>query len=100
MSKKLVMIDCLSQHLVKYVIEVDEDVDVDTFYLENKDIIEEYSQKHICEEILQHRVISKKEYLKLFDIDNAYLKSWNEEQKLEFINRFGVENESDTGNEA
>jgi hypothetical protein len=42
----------------------------------------EFSQEHIGEQIISHRVVSKKYALELSDIDNDYTIAWNEETKL------------------
>jgi hypothetical protein len=50
------------------------------------DMLQEFSQKHIDESITSVRKIKEKEYLRLFDEDNDYLKTWDDEQKKQFIN--------------
>jgi hypothetical protein len=52
----------------------------------------EFSQNHIDQLVTSSRKISKKEYLKLFDEDNEYLKSWDKEKKLSFINKIDYNN--------
>ena len=47
----------------------------------------EVSQKHINNDIISHRVISKEEYIEIFDQDNDYLRSWDETQKLNLITK-------------
>ena len=42
----------------------------------------EFSQEHLGEQIVSHRVVSKEEALKMCDIDNDYTKSWDEELKM------------------
>ena len=42
----------------------------------------EFSQEHIGEQIVSHRVVSKKEALELCDQDNDYTKSWDKELKM------------------
>lgn len=43
----------------------------------------EFSQKHLDETIVSHRVISNSEALSLCDNDNDYVKDWTAEKKLE-----------------
>jgi hypothetical protein len=89
MTKKLVLVDCISQHLVRYVVEVEDNIDyaLDTVVLEQSNVeFPEFSQKHLGETIVSHREISKEEYLKLFDQDNDYLSSLSDDRKLKFIN--------------
>ena len=106
--KKIILVDTISQFLVRYVVEVEDDIDhaLDEVVMEadNPDFAE-FSQKHIGFTIVSRREISKEEYLKTFDEDNAYLQSWSEEKKLKFINKinYGVEkndSNSNSGNEA
>jgi hypothetical protein len=87
------MIDTISQHLVRFVIELEdnepnqnaEDILVDR--IETDASFHEFSQAHLGNVILSKREISKEDYLRLFDEDNDYLSSWSEDQKLKFINK-------------
>lgn len=105
--KKLVMVDYISQHHVRYVVEVEDNIDhaLDEVLCRQGDTdFHEFSQKWLGETYISHREISKEEYLKIFNIDNDYLQSWNEEQKLQFINKINYEVEkndfTNSGNEA
>ena len=40
--------------------------------------------------------LSKEEYLKQFDKDNAYLASWPDEQKFDYINKIVYKDEKDS----
>ena len=42
----------------------------------------EFSQEHLGETIVSHRVVTKEEALALSDIDNDYTKDWDEETKM------------------
>jgi hypothetical protein len=42
----------------------------------------EFSQEHLGETIVSHRVVSKKEAMSLCDIDNAYASNWNDDMKV------------------
>jgi hypothetical protein len=104
--KKLVLVDCISQHRIRYVVEIENDIDhaLDEVIM-NQDNIKEFSQMHLGEVIVSHREISKEEYLTIFDQDNNYLRSWTEEQKLQFINKIKYEvsendSNSNSSNEA
>jgi hypothetical protein len=48
---------------------------------------QEFSQHHVDECITSTRKLSEKEYLKLFDKDNDYLKDWDTDKKLRFVNK-------------
>jgi len=43
----------------------------------------EFSQEHIGEQIVSHRVVTKEEALALCDKDNDYGSSWDEELKIQ-----------------
>ena len=49
------------------------------------------SQEHMGEIVTSHREITEKEYLKIFDEDNDYLKDWTPEQKFNRIHRIKYE---------
>jgi hypothetical protein len=42
----------------------------------------EFSQEHLGETIVSHRVVSKDEALTICDKDNDYTKSWDNETKI------------------
>lgn len=48
--------------------------------------VKEFSQLHLGEQIIDSKVASEKEVLELFDSDNDYLKGWDTDYKLEWIN--------------
>jgi hypothetical protein len=82
-----VLVDTVSQFRQRYVVEVPKgksEYALDSVTMED---VKEFSQKHLGETIVSHRVISEKDALDLFDEDNDYLKSWNEEKKLSYINK-------------
>jgi hypothetical protein len=88
MEKELVLVECVSTFRMRYVVEVPagkKEWAMDTVVMQEA---EEFSQEHIGEQIVSHRVIDEKEYLRLCDEDNAYLQSWSDEQKLKFITRW------------
>jgi hypothetical protein len=88
---KLVVVDTISSHLIRYVVRVEDedpaDYALDTVVWNESDPekLREFSQKHLGYHVASHRVISEEEYLEMFDKDNDYLKSWPTEKKLEFI---------------
>ena len=104
--KKLVMVDCISQHRVRYVVEVEDDIDhaLDEILTREGDSdFREFSQKWLGQAFISHREITKEEYLKVFNEDNDYLQPWSEDQKLMFINKinYGEQNDNtDSGNKA
>jgi len=43
---------------------------------------EEFSQEHLGEQIVSHRVVTKEEALKMCDQDNDYTTAWDEKTKM------------------
>jgi len=86
MTKKLVLVDAISSYRIRYVVEVEDVIEhaLDTVVCEEAT---EFSQLHIGEQISSYREITEEEYLKIFDEDNDYLKTWNNEQKLNLITK-------------
>ena len=79
----LVMVECVSQFRQRYVIEVDAEYPeyaLDDVAMER---YKEFSQVHLGEVIVSHRVVSVDEVLEICDEDNAYVKSWSDEKKLQ-----------------
>ena len=88
MEKELVLVECISTFRMRYVVEVPKgkkEWAMDTVTMNEA---EEFSQEHIGEQILSHRVIDNAEYLRLFAEDNAYLNSWNDDMKFRFVKRW------------
>ena len=79
---ELVLVECISQFRQRYMVEVPKgkaEWALDTVTLNQA---EEFSQAHLGETIVSHRVVSKEEMLALCDKDNDYAKAWNDEHKL------------------
>jgi hypothetical protein len=84
-----VLVETVNTFRQRYMVEVP--IGTDNY---NKDKVEwaldtvtmeeakEFSQEHIGELIVSHRVVTKEEALSLCDKDNDYTKSWSEEQKI------------------
>lgn len=47
--------------------------------------IEEFSQEHLGEQIIDYDVLTEEEILARFDKDNDYLSRWTTEQKINYI---------------
>lgn len=87
MTKKketeFVLVECVSTFRMRYMVEVPKgkaDWALDTVVMKEA---EEFSQEHLGEQIVSHRVVSKEDALALCDADNAYTKTWNDEKKME-----------------
>jgi hypothetical protein len=84
-----VLVEAISTFRERYMVEVPVGVDrygkdkadwaLDTVTLSEA---KEFSQEHLGETIVSHRVVTKKEALALCDKDNDYCKSWDEQQKI------------------
>ena len=84
-----VLVETVSTFRERYMVEVPVGVDkygkdkadwaLDTVTLEEA---KEFSQEHLGEIIVSHRVITKEDALALCDKDNAYCLSWTEEMKM------------------
>ena len=79
----LVMVECVSQFRQRYVIEVD--AEYPEYALDDVAMgrYKEFSQVHLGEVIVSHRVVGVDEVLAICDEDNAYVKSWSDERKLQ-----------------
>lgn len=84
--KKIVLVETVSMFRIRYAIECDEaEHALDTVTMNECE--HEMSQLHLDEIITSSREITQDEYLKIFDADNDYLRSWTEAQKLAHINK-------------
>jgi len=83
---KLVLVETISQHRMRYVVDVNDAGDpewaVETVVL---DQAKEMSQEHLGEVPVSYRVIDDAEYLRVFDEDNDYLRGWTPDQKRSLI---------------
>ena len=81
----LVMVECVSQFRQRYVIEVD--AEYPEYALDDVAMgrYKEFSQVHLGEVIVSHRVVGVDEVLAICDEDNAYVKSWSDEKKLQMF---------------
>lgn len=78
-----VMVECVSSFRMRYLVEVpkgSEEWALDTVTCQEA---KEFSQEHIGEQIVSHRVVSKEEAIAISDVDNHYCKDWSEDKKLE-----------------
>ena len=84
-----VLVETVSTFRERYMVEVPVGVDrygkdkadwaLDTVTLEEA---KEFSQEHLGETIMSHRVVTKEEALALCDKDNDYARVWNDELKV------------------
>ena len=84
-----VLVETISTFRERYMVEVPVGTDqygkdkadwaLDTVTLEEA---KEFSQEHLGETIVSHRVVTKEEALALCDKDNDYARVWNDELKV------------------
>lgn len=78
-----VLVETVSQFRMRYMVEVPvgkKDWALDTVTVNEA---KEFSQEHIGETIVSHRVLSKEEALRLCDEDNSYCKEWTADKKVD-----------------
>ena len=84
-----VLVETISTFRQRYMVEVPIGTDdygkdkadwaLDTVTMEEA---QEFSQEHLGEQIVSHRVVTKAEALAMCDKDNDYTKDWDEEAKM------------------
>ena len=94
LSKKYVMVTAVSTFRQRYCIPMDElqaentDMTVDPLWALDAvtcDEVNEFSQLHIGELIVDHEVLSEKEALAMYDRDNDYLKDIDVDKKVRMM---------------
>ena len=82
-EKEWILVETVSQFRQRYMVEVPKgkaDWALDTVTMNEA---KEFSQKHLGETIVSHRVMTEEEALALSDEDNDYGADWTKEQKLD-----------------
>lgn len=77
-----VLVDTVSMFRMRYMVEVPKgkkEFALDTVVCQEA---KEFSQEHLDETIVSHRVVSEKEALEIFDQDSPYLASWEDQVKI------------------
>lgn len=87
-----VMVEAVAMFRQRYMVEVPKEhpeYALDDVVMQRP---KEFSQKFLGETITSHRVVSQMEALDICDIDNDYVASWTEEQKMTaFFTKAGEE---------
>lgn len=88
-EKQWVLVEAVNTFRTRYMVEVPVGIDdhgndkvkwaLDTVVMGEA---KEFSQEHLGEQIVSHRVMTRKEALALCDVDNDYTNSWDKEQKM------------------
>lgn len=91
MSDKVwVMVECVSTFRMRYMVEAPADHPEYALDDVTMQTAKEFSQEHIGEQIISHRVMSTAEALVQCDLDNSYCSEWNDDQKINvFFTREG-----------
>ena len=94
LETELVLVECVSTFRMRYMVEVPKgkaEWALDTVTMNEA---EEFSQEHLGEQIVSHRVVSEDEAITLCDVDNHYCSTWTRQKKLEtFVTEWKEENE-------
>lgn len=87
-----VLVEAISQFRERYMVEVPKgkaEWALDTVTLQQA---KEFSQEHLGEVIVSHRVVTYDEAIKMCDEDNDYCKSWSDDKKVDaFFTKDGEE---------
>lgn len=81
-EKVWVMVECISTFRERYMVEAPADhpeYALDTVAMNEA---KEFSQQHLGEQIVSHRVVSEEEALRICDEDNDYSRSWTGHAKV------------------
>lgn len=89
-----VLVETVSMFRMRYVVETPDDHPEYALDTVTCNEAEEFSQRHLDEIIMSHRVVDDAEVLRLFDEDNDYLAgALTDEEKLNrFVTRIKYEN--------
>jgi hypothetical protein len=94
----LYVVDTVGMFRMRYVVDCDSAHKAESLIADHltDDQLREFSQHHIGEPVSAVRALkTQEEYLELFDEDNVYLADWPVDKKLNYINRFGLEETAD-----
>lgn len=88
MTKRYATFTTVSVFKHRYVVEMAEDEKLENLAdLVTCEELEEFSQKHVDELIIDMDSLSEEEMLKLFRKENSYLDSWSDEYVLKWVTR-------------
>ena len=77
-----VLVEAISTFRERYMVEVPKGKALWALDTVSCEEAKEFSQEHLGEQIISHRVVTKEEALALCDTDNDYTAEWEEENKL------------------
>ena len=94
LETELVLVECVSTFRMRYLVEVPKGKTEWALDTVSMDEAHEFSQEHVGEQIMSHRVISEDEAIAISDKDNYYCAAWSREKKLEtFVTEWKEKNE-------
>ena len=82
-DKVWVMVECISTFRQRYMVEAPADHPEYALDDVTCETPKEFSQLHIGEQIVSHRVVTQEEAMRICDEDNDYCRKWNDEKKIE-----------------
>ena len=86
-----VLVETVSQFRERYMIEVPKGKELWALDTVTMNEAKEFSQEHLGETIISHRVVSLEEALVLCDKDNDYCSAWSSDKKIDaFFTKEGV----------
>lgn len=97
MTDKYYVVTAISQYRMRYVVPVEDlkrDGEVHPVWAADSvtmNEVNEFSQEHLGETVIDVHEFTEEEVLTLFDKDNDYLKDWTKEQKLAYIKKWKYE---------
>lgn len=81
-NKSWVLVDTVSMFRMRYMVEVPAEHPEYALDTVTMNEAKEFSQEHVGETIISHRVVTEEEALTLCNVDNNYCSDWNAEQKI------------------
>ena len=78
-----VLVETVSQFRERYMVEVPIGKQLWALDTVTMNEAKEFSQEHLGETIVSHRVVSVEEALSMCDRDNAYCSSWSDDKKID-----------------
>lgn len=88
MTKRYATFTTISVFKGRYVVEMGEDDKLENLAdLVTCEELEEFSQKHVDELIIDSDTLSEEEMLRVFRKENSYLTSWSDEYVLSWVKR-------------
>jgi hypothetical protein len=91
-----VLVDCVSTFRQRYLVEVPRGKTLwaeDTVAMKEA---KEFSQRHLGEQIVSHRVVDREAALAMCRVDNAYAASWSDDQLMEAFSTPWAEDEGES----